>query len=292
VFPQARLIITAVALISMAVVIDGPSLTAPIQQTLKYWCPMHPDERAATPAACPVCKMRMVPIPPMRVGEYRLEIVPRASRTTAGLDGVRLILRDPVRNLPVSSLAVVHEKRLHVFLVGRDFGYFRHVHPAEGTGGTFDVGVPIPPGEYMVIADFLPADGTPQLIHRIIRSPGPRADVAVRPAPPFAIENGVRIQPDVTDLVAERETPVVVSLTHADTGQPVRDLEPYLGAAAHLLIVSEDLTEAIHGHPDESVPTASVKFTLTLPRPGRYRGWLQFQRGGIVTTAALSLTAR
>ena len=64
------------------------------------------------------------------------------------------------------------------------------------------------------------------------------------------------------------------------------DLEPYLGASAHLLVVPVDLTEALHGHPTEDGRGPSIAFAPLVPREGRYKVWIQFQRGGKVSIAA------
>ena len=70
------------------------------------------------------------------------------------------------------------------------------------------------------------------------------------------------------------------------SGAPVRDLTPYLGAWGHTLILSEDQADYVHSHPLELVPEASarggpeVTFEALLPRPGLYRVWTQFVRGG------------
>jgi hypothetical protein len=76
---------------------------------------------------------------------------------------------------------------------------------------------------------------------------------------------------------------------------PVNDLEPYLGAWAHIMIVSEDRQEFIHAHPLDEVNTehthalagpspAAISTTTGFRRPGVYRLWLQFQRQGKVIT--------
>jgi len=50
--------------------------------------------------------------------------------------------------------------------------------------------------------------------------------------------------------------------------------------------VPTDLTEAIHGHPADDARGPTLSFAPILPRPGRYKLWLQVQRAGHVATAA------
>ena len=93
-------------------------------------------------------------------------------------------------------------------------------------------------------------------------------------------------------LTNKRITPRVVTLTDAATGQPVTDLQPYLGAFGHTLIVSEDLQDAVHSHPSPG-PESDVSrglggphaiFEGYLPTPGVYRAWTQFFRNNRLST--------
>ena len=71
------------------------------------------------------------------------------------------------------------------------------------------------------------------------------------------------------------------------TNEPVSDLEPYLGASGHVLIVNQDLSDgdsrASGGRDDER---ARGDVRSVFPTPGRYKLWAQFQRKGAVVTAA------
>ena len=78
------------------------------------------------------------------------------------------------------------------------------------------------------------------------------------------------------------------------SGVPVTDLEPYLGAPAHLLVVSSDLVDAVHSHPAvefSSVNGPDVVFEAVFPKPGTYRMWVQFKRQGRVELAAFTVAA-
>jgi hypothetical protein len=81
------------------------------------------------------------------------------------------------------------------------------------------------------------------------------------------------------------------TVTDAATGEPVTDLEPYLGAPAHMLIVRADLGDAVHAHPEELETTGpTVSFHPILPSAGEFRLWIQFQRRGQVSTHPFTLT--
>jgi hypothetical protein len=57
-------------------------------------------------------------------------------------------------------------------------------------------------------------------------------------------------------------------------------------------MVPADLSEAIHGHPDERFTESGLTFTPLVPRAGRYKLWVQFQRGQRVSTAAFVIDVR
>jgi hypothetical protein len=80
-------------------------------------------------------------------------------------------------------------------------------------------------------------------------------------------------------------------VTHA----PITDLQPFLGAVGHLLIVSSDLQYAAHSHPVALMSTAlgpQIVFQVLFPRAGDYKIWVQCQRGGRVLTAAFAVKAQ
>ena len=66
-------------------------------------------------------------------------------------------------------------------------------------------------------------------------------------------------------------------------GKPVADLQPYLGAMGHLVVLSADGMEYIHSHPVEGKSAGgAVAFESHFPRPGTYKGGGQFRRSDTV----------
>jgi len=256
-----------------------------------YWCPMHPDVRSPGSGKCPLCAMPLVAIPPPRIGEYKLDvtILPRAG---GGASGLALAMRDPETGDPVKSFIDVHERRLHLFIISRDLSQFAHVHPELRQDGSFELKHDLGAGEFVLIADFLPAGGTSQLVQRAVVTPGYTGRLFGSP-PELAstaskqVSSGLRISVDAPSLAARRESSVRFHVSDAATGLPVTDLEPYLGASGHALIVNPDMTAAIHAHPEGAVTSGPVvTFAPVFPAPGRYKMWVQFQRKGAVVTAA------
>jgi heavy metal-binding protein len=256
-----------------------------------FWCPMHPDIRSSTAGRCPLCRMELVRIPPPRLGEYWMDVAVTPGPAGRGASKLRLTLVDPVTRRPVSSFATIHERLVHLFIIGRQLDYFRHVHPVQLADGTFELRENIPPGEFMVIADFLPMNGRAQMLQRAIVSPGYHGSLFpsmpnLRPDAAWEkVDGGVRVRLEADGLKAGKEGTLKFTLTDAVTKASVTDLEPFLGAPGHMLLVNADLSDANHVHPEEPATRGPViTFQPMMPAPGLYKLWLQFQRHGIVTT--------
>ena len=274
-----------------------------------FWCPMHPNVRSPVEGTCPICRMTLIAIPPVHIGEYRMAVTPVPASSGRGLSGLALRIAYPDTGAPVAAFVrdgflgppfiTVHDKKLHLFVVSRNLDFFAHLHPEQAADGTFTVRYDFPAGEYMVIADFLPAGGAPQTLQRAIVTPGynPPARVALaapRPTGRAAVVAGdVSATMAVRDLVAGKAASVTFTISDSKTGTPVTDLEPYLGAPAHALLASSDLTFATHGHPAaEATSGPAVSFEFLMPTPGRYKLWLQVQRRGRVETLPFVLEVK
>jgi hypothetical protein len=261
-----------------------------------FWCPMHPDVRAPVAGKCPVCAMDLVPIPPPRIGEYKLDVVAQRGRRT-GLSGLRLTVRDPQTNARVTDFATIHEKTFHLFIVSRDLAYFAHVHPEPQRDGTFLLRHELPSGEYMLLADFLPNGGSSQMVQRALISPGPRRPLVAPPsdttdADLTATIGGIRFSLEPEQVEPGREACLTITLTDEKSGAAVTDLQGFLGAPAHMLVVRADLGDAIHGHPEETgTGGPTITFHPLIPAEGVYKIWVQVQRGGKVVTAPFLVRA-
>jgi hypothetical protein len=260
-----------------------------------FWCPMHPEIRSADPGKCPLCSMDLVRMPASAYGAYELDVTQFPRESGKGTRRLRIQIRHPQTRQPVTAFADVHERTLHLFIIGRDLAYFAHLHPDKTDTG-FDLPVDLKPGAYVLVADFVPADGAPQLVQRAVVTPGadtlPFATRDVMPDLADKVVDGVRISLAV-DAKPQRESSLRFTLRDHASGEALTDLEPYLGAAGHLVIVNPDLTVAIHGHPEGGAAAGpDVVFGPVFPGPGLYKLWVQFQRKGLVVTAPFVVQVR
>jgi hypothetical protein len=77
-----------------------------------------------------------------------------------------------------------------------------------------------------------------------------------------------------------------------DRGQPVTNLEPYMGAMGHCAIISQDTQMFLHCHPEQLYPCGPdsrggpvIAFHTAFPSAGRYKIWGQFKRDGKIVVA-------
>jgi len=262
-----------------------------------FWCPMHPDVRSPGQGTCPLCGMALVPIPPPVFGDYRMDV--EFAAAGPGRGRLTLRVREPDTDLVALSFATIHERLLHLFIVSRQLDVFQHVHPELQPDGSFVLDVEVPrPDAYTLIADFYPAGGTPQMLQSTWVTPDYRGSPfpdpsAVAPDDTPKSDGTIRVRLDSETLSAGSERTLTFSVTDARTGVPVNDLQPYLGAPAHLLILSTDLADVVHSHPSDIESTGpSVVFEAIFPRPGRYKMWAQFKRDDRIVTTPFVVDVR
>jgi hypothetical protein len=82
--------------------------------------------------------MALVPIPPPRLGEYRMDLATTAA-AGGGISRLRSRCASPTTDRRVTSLATIHERPLHLFVIDRSLQFFRHVHPTRVSDGTFEL---------------------------------------------------------------------------------------------------------------------------------------------------------
>lgn len=297
----------------LALVLSAPAATIRAQAPT-YFCPMHAHVRLHGPGPCPLCRMPLVPADALDVRDYRLEMTAAPQPPVAGQPfRLRLAVRHPDTGDLVRDFAIVHERPYHLFVISHDLEHYAHVHPEPENDGAFALDVTLPrAGYYKVFSDFLPAGGTPQVIGRSLATRGFSGDLAstaARLVPDRILTKAaggvsLELQLPGDGLMAGRDEKFVHRLTDASTGAPVRDLEPYLGAWGHSLIMSEDTLSVVHAHPIELLPEGAttgggptLTFMGLLPKAGRYRIWTQIKRRGEVftvqfTVAVASSTAR
>jgi hypothetical protein len=228
-------------------------------------------------------------------GGYTLDLA--TPRVTAGQ---RTELRFTVRDgdgRAVTAYQREHDKELHLILASRDLVTYRHLHPTRAADGTWSTSVDLPrAGGYRVFADFTPAgkDAENLTLGADLAASGRYEPARLPASDSTASINGyqVRLAGSLRPGKASE-----LKLKVSRDGEPVNDLQPYLGAYGHLVALRSGDLAYLHVHPNgepgdgTTEPGPEISFTATAPSDGAYRLFLDFKHQGKVHTAAFTVRA-
>lgn len=228
--------------------------------------------------------------------ELKTNAVWETDNAAAGEEtSVRIVIRDE-QGQPVDQFDIEHEKLLHLIAVSKDMSYFNHIHPEYLGDGVFEITNRFPAGgEYKLIADYVPTGGSKTTAMEWVTIEGAAADpIALTPDVSHAqVVDGIEVALENDHPEAGEDFELSFRLTDASTQQPITDLEPYLGAVGHVVVLSEDTEQYLHVHAlDEDAKGPEAKFMTSFPVAGIYKLWAQFQREGEVITVPIVLNVQ
>jgi hypothetical protein len=226
-------------------------------------------------------------------------------------DGYRLVLDHPLAqasqdatltfrilrpdNEPLLDYTTSHDKDLHLILVRRDLSGYAHVHPTLDVRGTWSIRTPLRPGAWRVLTDFDPAGPVPSMTLGADLVVDGQTRAVPLPAPATTAEVDGYTVTLRGALTPGRDSQLTLSVSRG--GRPVPGLQPYLAAYGHLVVLRQGDLAYLHVHPDgepgdgRTPAGPDVVFHTTAPSGGTYRLFLDFQHGGVVRTAELTVTA-
>jgi hypothetical protein len=239
-------------------------------------------------------------------GDHGDESVADVGGLTAQADGFTLALADRTPDAgrtrldfrvltssgrPLLDYTREHEKELHLIVVRRDLTGFQHVHPTlDRETGTWSVDVRLTPGVWRVIADFTPEGWDGITLADDVAVAG---DFRPEALPSDDRTATVRTDEGTYSVTLEGDTApgvgTVLTTRVLLDGEPVTDLEPYLGAFGHLVAIRAGDVAYLHVHPEEGEPGPGIDFATAFPEPATYRLFLDFQHRGVVRTAAFTV---
>ena len=141
-----------------------------------------------------------------------------------------------------------HEEDLHLIAVRRDFSGFQHVHPEMAEDGTWTTELDLTAGQWRLFADFKATGADALTLGNDLAVPG-----SYRPTEPPTTDSLTSTVDGYTvtldgDLTAGEEAELTLTVTR--DGEPVTDLEPYLGAYGHLVALRAGDLAYLHVHPE------------------------------------------
>ena len=251
---------------------------------------------------------------------FKVDFKTERGQIQAGAPAMLVFTVKDSKNAVVKDLQVVHEKPMHLLIVSKDLSEFYHVHPEPSADGSYRVQHTFPNGgDYKFYADFTPPNAK-QVVERIDVKVSGTERTKVALVADTKLEksvDGVKVtMKPSAKIEAGQELTLDFAVFDAKTGKPATDLQNYLGELAHFVIISEDLVDFVHAHPmakgekmdgmkmdgdmkekdhnadghshgadskKANQPSAyEVSAHTAFPRPGLYKLWAQFQRGGKV----------
>jgi Cu+-exporting ATPase len=267
-------------------------------------------ESAGMPMRPTMGTMMTTEIPPVDAAEARVHVrisVPAGTRP--GIPArVVVTVTDARSGSPVGDLRLTHSVFMHLIATRADLATFAHMHPEPtGTAGELAVEMTFPtPGRYIVNTEFR-RNGQVADIHdrQLVTIAGPApAPRPATPGPRTVIVDGVRVELHGR-AQAGVTSDLTFSLADARSGQPLHNLQPYLAAAGHVVIMRADGQTFAHEHADVRDSSGAPVFALPgttfgpdLPvhahfeEAGTYRLWGQFRLGsGRVITVPFTVEA-
>lgn len=219
---------------------------------------------------------------------------------------LEIAMFDRATGRPIAKYDEELTKTLHVLGTDESRSVFIHEHgePA-GPDGRFRVKVRFPAaGLYHVYADAVPSGLGQQVLRFEVRVDG---GTQVAPQAPSAGEAGpYRVSLDAPKL--QEGTEATLRLKIQRNGKPATDLAPFLGVAAHAVLVGDDLSyvhahassgaasgheghggHGAHGHAHAAGVSTDLTVHVNPPRAGTYVLWVQFMGAGEVRTARFTL---
>lgn len=229
-----------------------------------------------------------------------------------------------------------HGRMMHLFAIREDLGAMAHLHPAMRDSLHFGGPLPdLPPGRYRIFADVVRETGLAETLVGAVTvdGGGPATPVADPDDATFtgAPQGATARLADGSTLTwtgaatpprAGVEAPLAFVLRDAAGAE--RRVEPFLGMAAHAVVVRDSLDVFVHLHPVGTASMAAQRallerttadsargalarrfaadtaharhmahderlpgrftFPYAFPRAGRYRVWVQFRVDGAVRT--------
>lgn len=182
---------------------------------------------------------------------------------------------------PVDQLQVVHEKKLHFLIMSRDLTFFAHEHPQRQGEGVQTLPFTFPrPGEYVLFGDYTPEGASQVVSSARLTVPG-TSTMKDPQLKPDDLAHAKRVGAYEVKLDQKAEGgQATLTFTLTKNGKPVADLQPYLGALGHLVVVDPGVSTLLHSHPMGAGEPGKVTFHTSFPTPGLYKMWGEFRPDG------------
>jgi len=197
------------------------------------------------------------------------------------------------------DLTEIHTRKIHLLTVDPSLGDYHHIHPEPaGEPGKYKFTfTPNRAGKYIFYSDLLPAATNKQEYSlSTLEVPGEPSPIVKQN------ERHVKTGDYTFDLTFDKDKLIQGDSIRATLrvsgpdGQPFTQLEPVMGAFAHMVAFSEDRTHIAHIHPQGKEPEKDsdrggpeLNFYMNITKPGYHLLYSQVQINGKDVFAAYGL---
>lgn len=250
-----------------------------------YVCPMHPEVTGKQGDNCPKCGMQLKAIQSKNAHAYQVQLTTSPQTVEVGKPvKLTLVIKE---NKQIVPLDISHEMKVHLMAVSEDLTWFRHIHPEEQIDGTYVITETFAKGgKYLLFTDFKPSGAAQALNKQEIEVQGSHITgneevlnkwISKVDGYTVTLKNGI-------DFRTNKTQHLEISIEKDGKKLIESDLQQYLGASAHIVMIGKTDKEFLHIHPvsDNRFPI----FAQThIEKAGVYRMWVQFKIDGQVHTA-------
>ena len=198
----------------------------------------------------------------LAVADDGLTLRPERTALSTGTQLFRFTVEDD-EGMPLMAYDATHERDLHLVVVRRDLTRFQHLHPVRGADGTWEVPLTLDaPGPYRVYADFAPAGAAARALAVDVTVPGAYLPQPATPGERRTSTGGGYSVSATGALRAGTESQLAFVVRRAGV-DVTGDLDDYLGAKGHLVVLREGDLAYLHVHPEGE----GLSFATTVPSP-------------------------
>ncbi len=250
-----------------------------------YSCVMHPEVKGNKGDKCPKCGMELIPSIKEASNEVivNLSTVPENAKAE---DKTKIIIKITEHD-KVIPIEIAHEKKVHLMLVDESLTWFSHLHPEEVSDGSYVVEEEFPyGGKSFAYVDFKPEGLAPQVQKIEIEISGNPAAKGENSKNKLTSQVGgytVSLL-NGNDFKTNRTQELNISVEKDGKVLEEKNMQPYLGASAHIVMIGQSDKDFLHIH-----PVSDARFSLYaqtyIEKSDSYRMWVQFQIDGQIHVA-------
>lgn len=190
------------------------------------------------------------------------------------------------------ALEIVHEMKMHLLVVNEELTWFDHIHPEEQADGTYTITETFPSaGKYLLFTDYKPTGGNADVNKQVIEVGGSAVaqNTELKTKLVSTVDGYTVTLLNGEDFKTNRGQGLQFSVEKDGKQLEENDMQNYLGATAHIVMISKADNDFLHIHPvsDSRFP---IYAETHIEKAGLYRMWVQFKLNEVVHTADFTIT--